>query len=314
MKPDVLVLLNRPAEEIELIGRDYTVHYAPDPASREEAVKSKGELFQAVITSGTLGLTASEIAAMPKLEIITCVGAGYDGVDVAAARKAGVAVTHGPNTNNSTAADHAFSLLLAIARGIPQSNDAVKKGVSWAKLRQDRPLVLGKRLGILGLGKVGLEVARRSSGFEMKVSYHNRNKRDDVPYEWKPSVRILAAESDFLVLTLPGGAATRHIIDAEILDALGPSGYLINIGRGSLVDTNALMKAVKERRIAGAALDVIEGEPAIPAELSDIPDIIITPHIGWLSPESRRATIELILQNLAAHFAGRPLVTPVPEG
>jgi len=313
VKPEIIVLLDRSPDEIAQFERSYTVYHAPDPASRAAVFPERGAGVRAVATSGTLGLTADEISAAPNLEIICCVGAGYDGVDTAVARQNGIAVTHGPNTNNSTVGDHAFALLLSLGRGVAQTNDAVKRGVSWAKLRQDRPLILGKRLGILGLGKVGMEIARRSRGFEMPISYHNRSPRSDVDFDYKGSVLELARDCDFLVVSLPGDASTRHVINDTVLDALGPSGFLINIGRGSLVDTQALMAAVREGRIAGAAVDVIEGEPAIPDGLADIPNLIITPHIGWLSPEARQITVDLILENLAAHFAGLPLVTPIPE-
>lgn len=313
MKPDILLLLDRTKEEIGRVGESYTVHYAPTPAQRSSVIERDGALFRAVITSGTIGLTAAEIDQMPNLQIICCGGVGFDGVDTAHARKRGIAVTHGPGTNNSSVADHTAGLLLSIVRGIPEWDRGVREGL-WTEMRWNRPTVAGKKLGILGLGSVGSLVAQRLSGFEMEIFYHNRRRREDVPYEWVDSPVELARKVDFLVTTLPGGAGTHRIVDAAVLDALGAGGYLVNVGRGSLVDTDALVVALREKRIAGAALDVVEGEPGAPEALRSLPNVVITPHVAWLSPETRKGSLELILKNLAASFAGAPLVTPIPEG
>ena len=283
---------------------------APAPEDRAAAIKGWPEL-RAVLTNGATGFTAAEMDALPKLEIICAIGVGHENIDVAAARARGIVVTHGPGTNASSVADHTLALLLAVARDIPAADVAAKSG-RWMAARQPRATVSGKRLGILGLGEIGLEVARRAQGgFGMEIAYYNRRVREGCAYEWLPSVTELAQWSDFLVIAAPGGAATRHLVDAGVLAALGPSGFLINIGRGSVVETAALVEALNRGVIAGAALDVVDGEPHIPPALAACPNLIITPHIAGRSPEAIAATAALVVENLRAHFAGQRVLTPI---
>ena len=283
---------------------------APAPDERAAAIKDWPDL-RAVLTNGATGFTAAEMDALPKLEIICAIGVGHENIDVAAARVRGIVVTHGPGTNASSVADHALALLLALARDIPAADAAAKSG-RWMAARQPRATVSGKRLGILGLGEIGLEVARRAQGgFGMEIAYHNRRAREGCAHEWLPSVTALAQWSEFLVIAAPGGAATRHLVDAGVLAALGPSGFLINIGRGSVVETAALVEALNRGVIAGASLDVLEGEPHVPPSLAACPNLILTPHIAGRSPEAIAATAELVVENLRAHFAGQPVPTPV---
>ena len=284
---------------------------AGTPEARAAAIREHAGVLRAVLTNGTLGFTAAEIAALPRLEIICTMGAGHENVDVAAARARGIVVTHGPGTNMESVADHTLALILALLRGIPQADAAVKRG-AWRMARGPRPSVSGKRLGILGLGQIGLEIARRAEGgFGMPVGYHNRRPREGVTAAYFASPEALAAWSDVLVIATPGGAGTRHLVDAGVLAALGPAGFLVNIVRGSVVDQAALIAALAAQTIAGAALDVIDGEPDVPADLLALSNVIITPHIAGLSPEAMQATAALVLQNLQAHFGGRPVLTPV---
>jgi lactate dehydrogenase-like 2-hydroxyacid dehydrogenase len=235
------------------------------------------------------------------MEIICAMGAGFEKVDLAAAQARGIVVTNGAGTNDASVADHAMALLMSIARGIPQADAAVRRG-EWAQSRQPRPMISGKKLGILGLGNIGRQIAQRAeNGFNMPVSYHNRKTPEE-----------LATWADFIVVATPGGAATRHLVNASVLAALGSNGFLINISRGSVVDTSALINALQHKHIAGAALDVLEGEPDVPAEIAILTNIILTPHIAGRSPEAVAATAQLVLQNLTAHFAGQPVLTPVP--
>jgi lactate dehydrogenase-like 2-hydroxyacid dehydrogenase len=176
------------------------------------------------------------------------------------------------------------------------------------------PQVSGKRLGILGLGTIGLEIARRgANGFGMSVGYYNRRARPECGYTYFDNPRALAAESDFLVVATPGGAGTHHLVDAGVLEALGPDGYLINIARGSVVDTDALIAALAEKRIAGAGLDVVDGEPTIPEALKRLDNVVLTPHSAGRSPEAVAATVALFLENATAHFGGKPVLTPVRD-
>jgi lactate dehydrogenase-like 2-hydroxyacid dehydrogenase len=204
-----------------------------------------------------------------------------------------------------------MALVLALLRDIPRADAAVKRG-EWMGVRLPRPMVSGRRLGILGLGEIGLLIAARAQGgFAMEVAYHNRRPREGCAHPWMESVPALATWADLLLIAAPGGAATRHLVDGAALEALGPSGYLVNIGRGSVVDQAALIAALREGRIAGAAIDVVDGEPEVPQAMRDLPNLIITPHIAGRSPEAVLATATLLVANLQAHFAGRPVLTPV---
>jgi lactate dehydrogenase-like 2-hydroxyacid dehydrogenase len=276
-----------------------------------------------VLTNGSLGLTGGEIAALPDLEIIVAIGAGYESIDLNVAKARDIVVTNGAGTNTTAVADHAMTLLLAIAGTILQSNAAVLRG-EWSNFsspqrdaatvgeRTDFPYrrvgVSGKRLGILGLGTIGREIAHRAAdGFGMEVAYHNRRSVEGVPCVWKSSAVALAEWADFLIVATPGGKETYHLVNADVLTALGPSGYLVNIGRGTVVDTDAVMDALDARRIAGAALDVVEGEPKIPARLLKTDRLVLTPHMAGRTPEAIDAMIDLVTANLTAWFNGEPL-------
>lgn len=289
----------------------FELHLAPTPEQRAEMIPKLAPVLRAVLTNGATGLTAEAIAALPKLEIICCVGVGHENVDLHAAKARGIKVTNGPATNDVTVADHTWALILSIARNIPWADAAVRKG-AWMQSRGPRPMVFGKRLGILGLGNIGRQIAERGErGFDMEIAYHNRSPRPESPYAYMPSIKALAEWSDFLVIAAPGGAGTHHMVNAEVMDALGPKGFLINIGRGSVLDSEALAAALREGRLAGAAIDVVDGEPEVPPCLLEAPNLIVTPHIAGRSPEAMMATATLVAANLTAHFAGEPVKTPV---
>ena len=322
--PDVLVVIDLPPWGLDILAGDFTIHHAPTDEARQR-LAGNGQLrkCRAVVTNGSVGLTAAAMAAMPGLEIICVSGAGYDRVDLEPARARGIAVTNGPATNDVSVTDHAFALMLDIARGIAEGDRAIRRGDwehaespgSWEGIRAPRPLVSGKRLGIVGLGNIGMRVARRAElGFDMTVAYHNRRPRPDVPYAYHADAIGLAEESDFLLLTCPGGPQTHHLVNAEVLHCLGKEGFLVNVSRGSVVDTAALTAALGEGTIAGAALDVVEGEPLVPADLLAAPNLVVTPHLAGRAPEAVRAFMKLVRANLDAHFAGRPLLTPVLRG
>jgi len=268
---------------------------------------------RALVGGGESKIDAGYMALFPALEIISVCGVGYDGVDVAAAKKRGIMVTHTPDVLNDDVADLALGLLLAVARKIPQA-DRFTKNADWL----DGPFQLtrkltGAKLGIVGMGRIGQAIAKRAAAFDIDISYNCRNPRNDVPYKYVASLVALATEVDFLVAITPGGAATKNLINADVLKALGPQGFLVNVARGSVVDQVALIEALQKKMIAGAGLDVFLDEPNVPAELRKLDNVVLTPHIASGTVETRKAMSALALANLDAHMAGQPVKTPVPE-
>ena len=266
----------------------------------------RADAVRIVITNGSTGLSAQQMDALPALQLVCCYGAGYENIDLQAAQQRGITVTHAPGVNNATVADHAMALMLSSARALPLLDRAVKAG-QWLSHRTARPAVHGKRLGIVGMGNIGALIASRAAGFDMEVAYHARHARPDIAYRYVGDVLELARDSDYLILACPGGPATRHLVNKEVLAALGPQGFLVNIARGSVVDTTALIEALQQKRIAGAALDVIENEPAIPPEAAQLDALILTPHISGRSPEAQQAQHDALLYNIRACLEGQPL-------
>jgi lactate dehydrogenase-like 2-hydroxyacid dehydrogenase len=268
--------------------------------------------IRAIAASGESKVPRELIAQLPALELVSVFGVGYDGIDVAAARERGIAVTHTPNVLNDEVADLAMALVLAVSRRLIEADRYVRSG-AWAN--GPMPLarkVSGARMGIVGLGRIGVAIAKRAEAFGMSIAYTARNARAESPYRYFPSAEALAREVDFLVVITPGGAATRKLIDAKVLAALGSKGYLVNVARGSVVDEQALVQALRAGTIAGAALDVFENEPHVPGELLALDNVVLTPHVGSATWQTRQAMADLAFANLQAHFAGRPLLSPVP--
>ena len=282
--------------------------------SDAEAFGAVAPRIRGIAASGESKVGAELIARLPALEIISVMGVGYDGIDVGAAKARGIQVTHTPNVLNDDVADLAIGLMLCAARQLPAADRYVRSG-QWAAAGP-MPLarkMSGARLGLVGMGRIGQAIARRASAFGMDIAYTARSARPGVPYRYLPTATALAAESDFLVVITPGGAGTRKLIDAEVLAALGSDGILVNVARGSVVDEAALIDALQQGVIAGAGLDVFENEPHVPARLLALPHVVLAPHIGSATGQTRQAMADLAAANLAAHFAGRPLLSPVPE-
>jgi lactate dehydrogenase-like 2-hydroxyacid dehydrogenase len=298
-----------------LTAAGYTVRDGKKHANRIDAVREAGDSVRAVLTNGRFGLSGEEMALLPKLEIVCTMGVGYEAVDLQAARSRGIAVANCPDTNASTVADSAMMLLMAATRHLRAADRHVHAGGWQDDWRIETPTISGKRLGVLGMGRIGSKIAHRAArGFDIEVGYHNRTAVRGSPYRYFETPVALASWADFLVCAAPGGAATRHLVNADVLAALGPRGYLVNIGRGTVVDTAALLDALQSKRIAGAGLDVLEGEPAVPPivpELLKFDNVVVTPHCAGRAPEARAAATALILDNLNAHFAGKPLASPV---
>ncbi|OAJ52669.1 2-hydroxyacid dehydrogenase [Paraburkholderia ginsengiterrae] len=310
MTPSLLVLIPLTDASRASIEAVFNVVYAPDATRRAAAVAAHGGTIRAVLTNGTTGLSAAEIDRMPQLELVSALGAGYENLAIEHARARGIVLVNGAGTNDHCVADHAFALLLAVVRDVPQLDRETRKG-AWRDTLPMRPNVAGKRLGIVGLGNIGDKVARRGAGFDMEMGYHNRKPREGSPLRYFDSVAALAQWSDFLVVATPGGAGTRHLIGKTVFEALGPRGFVVNVSRGSVLDTAALAQALTAGTIAGAALDVYEGEPHPPEALLALRNVVLTPHVGGRSPEAVAASVENFLSNARRHFAGEAVLTPI---
>lgn len=300
---------------VSQLATAFTLHdrlHETDPA----AFAALAPRIRALAASGDSKVSAELMATLPALEIVSVMGVGYDGIAVQAAKARGIVVTHTPGVLNDDVADLALGLMLCAARQLPAADRHAREG-RW--LQAPMPLarkMSGARLGLVGIGRIGQAIASRAAAFGMSIAYTARSARPGLPFPFFDSPRALAAEVDFLVVITPGGADTRHLIDAEVLRALGKGrgeGILVNVARGSVVDEAALIDALERGVIAGAGLDVFEDEPRIPVRLSALPHVVLTPHIGSATGQTRQAMADLAFANLREHFAGRPLPTPVPE-
>ena len=288
------------------------LHMAEDDEARRDVLSRHRDDIHAVMTIGTIGFSAEEMDTLPNLGLICAQGVGFEGIDVSAAHERGIVVTHGPGTNAETVADHTLGLMLACLRRIPQGDAGLRQG-QWQAIRRGAPVLHGKTLGLLGMGNVARAIARRAHyGFDMPIVYFSRQPKTDLDWQHEFDPKRVAERADVLVSALPGGDGTRHLIDDALLGAMKSDSIVVNVGRGSVVDSDALARAVTDKRIAGAALDVFEHEPDVPQALRDEPRIIMTPHTGGLSPEALDATVDLVIQNLEAFRDGKALVTPVP--
>ncbi len=310
MKPVLLALTFLSEAHCAQLSRSFELLYAPDAAQASAAIAAQGARIAAVLTIGSTGLSTAQIDALPQLSLVCALGAGYENVAVQHAKARGIVVATGAGTNDDCVADHAWGLLIAVVRGIPRLDSQTRQGV-WRTALPLPPNVSHKRMGIIGLGTIGQKIAQRALGFDVEVGYHNRMARTDVPYRYFAEVTALAAWADFLVVATPGGAGTRHLVSAQVLDALGPHGYVVNIARGSVVDTQALARALQSGRVAGAGLDVYESEPAPPAELLALNNVVLTPHVAGWSPQAVQASVDRFVENARRHFAGEAPVSPV---
>jgi lactate dehydrogenase-like 2-hydroxyacid dehydrogenase len=265
-----------------------------------------------IVTSAGVGCSADIMRALPHLKVICNWGVGYDSIDIEAATALNIKVTNTPEVLNDCVADEAMGLLIAAARRIAQGDQFVRAN-HWEN-KQNLPLgvrVSGKKLGIVGLGRIGMVIAKRASGFDMNIQYFNRNKRDDVPFKKADSLVDLARWSDFLMVATVGGSQTQALINADVMRALGPKGILINIARGPVVDEAAMVELLGSGELGGAALDVFEREPVVPDALKQMPHVVLMPHQASATHETRQAMFELVLENMQAYFAGKPLLTAV---
>jgi hydroxypyruvate reductase len=298
-----------PALEGRLADAYEVTQLPADKSERAAFLAARGADFTALVTSAALGADAALLAALPKLRVISSFGVGLDQLDLAAAQARGIAVGYTPDVLNDCVADLAFGLMLDAGRGMSAADRFVRRG-EW--LKGQFPLmrkVSGARLGVVGMGRIGRAIAQRSNGFAMDVRYHTRRVVADLPWPHEPSLLELARWADFLIVITAGGAGTRHLIDAQVLDALGPEGFLINVARGTVIDEAALVRALVEKRIAGAGLDVYENEPQVPAELMALDNVVLLPHIASATRETRRAMADRVFDNLQSFFEHGRLVS-----
>jgi hydroxypyruvate reductase len=312
-RPDVLAVAKLPPFYLQPLQAAFTLHdrlHETDP----QAFAKIAPRIRAITGGGESLVSRELMQQLPALEMISIMGVGYDKVDVRAAIERGIPVTHTPEVLNDEVADLALALMLSVARRVPQADRHVREN-RWAE-QGPMPLatkVSGKRLGIVGLGRIGKAIAQRAQGFGMSIAYTGRTQQAGVSFPYYPTAKALAANVEFLIVITPGGEGTRRMINAEVLQALGPKGFLINVARGTVVDEAALVDALQRGVIAGAGLDVFEDEPRVPEALRALGNVVLTPHMASATHETRQAMADLALANLQAHFAGQPLLSPVPE-
>jgi len=274
---------------------------------------AEGASIPYVLTDGHNGVPRAWMDGLPALKLISNYGVGYDAIDVGLSRQRGVMVTHTPGVLSDEVATTALMLMLAAYRNLLAGDSHVRSG-GWVR---DGNMALSRsadhrRVGILGLGRIGLALAKKLEPFHAEISYHNRSERD-VPYRYCPDLVTMAGESDVLFIVTPGGAGTQGLVNREVIDALGPDGMLVNVSRGSVVDEPALVAALAEGRLGAAGLDVFADEPNVPAELIAMDNVVLTPHIGSATIETRRAMGDLVVDNLLQHRADGRVISPVPE-
>jgi lactate dehydrogenase-like 2-hydroxyacid dehydrogenase len=310
-KPEIMVMVPIYAPVLAELERDFTVHKLwtardPDAFMQEISARVRG-----AVTTGLLGFSRSRFDTFPKLEIVACFGTPRNTVDLAVAKARGIVVTNTPDFITETVADLAMGLLITVMRRICENDRFVRAGKWLTAASTPGREVHGKTCGIVGMGRIGRAIAKRAEAFGMAVCYHGPREKHDAGWPYYPDLESMAREADCLVACCPLTAETRNLIDARILDALGPEGFLVNVARGPVVDEAALIAALGSRRIAGAGLDVFCDEPRVPAELLAMEHVVLVPHIGSSTQEIREERGRKLLANLRAHFAGKPVLNPV---
>lgn len=319
MKPALLVgvriapaFRDRLATRLDLIAPSA----APFPAMVAALPREDAARVRVALVYGITEVSAETMAALPSLGLVCCIGSGYEGVDLAAARERGIAVTHSPGANASSVADLAVGLMLASVRRIADGDAYVRSG-AWNDRESRRDMqvrgLTGRKVGVWGLGAIGAKIAARCEAFEMEVAYHGRSPRARMRWPFHPTLAGLAHWADVLMIAVRAGPDNRRAVDARVLAALGPQGHVVNISRGSVIDEPALIAALRDGTIAGAGLDVFDNEPAVAAELRALRNAVLTPHVGGNTDEAQLAMQDAVLANLEAFLARRPLPTPVPD-
>jgi lactate dehydrogenase-like 2-hydroxyacid dehydrogenase len=303
----VIPLLNTgklPPALVKRLRAEYAYHDLADEADPRAFLAARGGEFDALVTSAARGVEATVIDALPKLRVISSFGVGLDRIALDAAKRRGIAVGYTPGVLDDCVADTAIALMFDAMRGFSASDRFVRRG-DWAagKVWPLSRKVSGARLGIVGFGRIGQTIAKRAQGFEMQVRYHARRAVEGAAIAHEPSLLALARWCDVMIVIVAGGAGTKHLIDDAVLDALGPRGFLVNVARGSVVDEAALVRALQDKRIAGAGLDVFADEPNVPRELFALDNVVLLPHVASATEETRAAMAERVAENLKSFFA-----------
>ena len=314
MKPEILVAAYMIESALDSLAQSFVCHRLYDCADTEALLRGAGGSIRAAATTGAVGLKGDVIAKLPKLEAVASFGVGVDAIDLAACRSRGIGVSNTPDVLTQEVADFAMTLLLASARQVAQADAYTRRG-DYLRDGKDRyPLTTrarGRKVGVVGMGKIGQAFARLCVAFDMPVSWYGPRAKPELPWTHVPDLARLASEVDYLVLTCRGGPETAGLINARILASLGPTGTLVNVARGSVVDEKALVAALKSGQLGAAALDVYVDEPTVPAELLTMSNVVVQPHVASGTVETRQAMGQLVVDNLRSWFEHRRLLTPV---
>jgi lactate dehydrogenase-like 2-hydroxyacid dehydrogenase len=311
MKTEIIVTGPMPPVTLAALEDAFTVHRLWEAGDRAAFLKSLSDRVRGLASTSSAGVNGELMDALPKTEIIAHFGVGYDPVDVVAAKARSIAVTNTPDVLTDDVADLAIALVLDAARQISKCDRFVRAGL-W--LKGNHPLartVTNKTLGIVGLGRIGTAIGKRAEAFKMKVMWHGPRPKADAPWPYVANLVELARQSDFLVVICPLTKETRHLITAEVMAALGPEGTIVNVARGAVIDEQAMVAALKAGTLGSAALDVFEAEPRVPEELFTLDNVVLQPHVGSATTETRAAMGQLVVDNLIAHFGGKPLLSQV---
>lgn len=295
----------------QVLDREFHVHRLWEASDRNALLKQVAPNVRGMVTSGGVGANRALIEALPRLEMISSFGVGYDSIDIDCAKERGVTVTNTPDVLTDDVADTAMALLLAMMRRIPQGDQFVRQG-QWPKAKFPLTDKLGgKKMGVLGLGRIGQAIARRAEPFNVEISYFGPRRKADIPWRYYDNLVAMAKDIDILMIACPGGKETEGLVNQAVIDALGPKGYVVNIARGSVVVEPALVTALVEGKLAGAGLDVFADEPNVPEALWKLDSVTLAPHVGSATHATRQAMGDLVLKNILAFFAGQPVLTKV---
>lgn len=310
-KPEILQIAPMLASVEAALGASYRVHRLWEAPDRAGLIASVGPRVRGVATDGHAGIAPEIMAALPALEMVASYGVGYDAIDTSACKARGVRVSNTPDVLNDAVAEITLGLMIALARRLPQADAYTRAGRWTGGTFGLTGELTGAHAGILGLGRIGKEIARRLQAMKLKVSYHGRHAQPFQPFDYYADLAEMARAVDWLVVIAPGSVETRGIVSRGVMEALGPEGALVNVARGSLVDEAAMVELLASGGLGGAALDVFEDEPRVPEALLAMDNVVLSPHQGSATHKTRAAMGDLVVRNLAAHFAGDPLPTAV---